>query len=159
MKQLLKYLIIHCTATPSGREVTAADIRRWHLAPPPAGRGWRQVGYTDLVHLNGDIERLVENNEDAYVDGWEITNGARGLNSVSRHIVYAGGLDSFNKTFDSRTYEQKEALATYVRDFVNRFPNVKVAGHNQFAAKACPSFDVPAWLRSIGIQKRNIYGY
>lgn len=159
MKQLLKYLIIHCTATPAGCEVTAADIRRWHLAPPPAGRGWSKVGYTDLVHLNGDIERLVENNEDAYVDGWEITNGARGLNSVSRHIVYVGGLDSFNKPFDSRTYEQKKALTTYVRDFVNRFPNVKVAGHNQFAAKACPSFDVSAWLRSIGIQKRNIYGY
>lgn len=158
MAHKLKYLIIHCTATPVGREVSAADIRRWHLSPEPQGRGWRQVGYTDMVHLDGGVERLVENNEDAYVDGWEITNGVKGKNSVSRHIVYAGGLDSFHKPFDSRTYEQKEALAYYVRDFVGRFPDVEVGGHNQFAAKACPCFNVPAWLRSIGIPKRNIYG-
>ena len=54
------------------------------------GRGWKQVGYTDLFHLNGGVERLVDNNEDAQVDPWEVTNGATGYNSVSRHIVYAG---------------------------------------------------------------------
>ncbi len=157
MKKLLKYLIIHCSATPEGREVSAADIRRWHLSPPPQGRGWHQVGYTDLVHLNGDIERLVKNNEDAFVDNWEITNGAKGLNSVSRHIVYAGGVDRNLKPCDTRAAQQKEALAKYVKDFVQRFPNAKVAGHNQFAAKACPSFDVPKWLREIGLNERNIY--
>ena len=48
----MKYLVIHCTATPEGREVTAADIRHWHCDPPAkGGRGWKQVGYTDLVHL------------------------------------------------------------------------------------------------------------
>ena len=25
----LKYLVIHCTATPEGREVSADEIRRW----------------------------------------------------------------------------------------------------------------------------------
>ena len=57
----MKYLVIHCTATPEGREVTAADIRHWHCDPPAkGGRGWKQVGYTDLVHLDGSIERLVD---------------------------------------------------------------------------------------------------
>ena len=65
----LKYLVLHCTATPEGREVTADDIRRWHTAPVAAGgRGWRQVGYTDLIHLDGTVERLVDNNEDANDD-------------------------------------------------------------------------------------------
>ena len=81
----LKYLVIHCTATKAGREVTAAEIRRWHTSPPPVGRGWKQVGYTDLFHLDGSVERLVRNNEDDNVDSWEITNGAAGFNSVSRH--------------------------------------------------------------------------
>ena len=46
----LERLVIHCTATPPGREVSAADIRRWHTAPvSQGGRGWRQVGYTDLI--------------------------------------------------------------------------------------------------------------
>ena len=124
----LERLVIHCTATPPGREVSAADIRRWHTAPvSQGGRGWRQVGYTDLIHLDGSVERLVPNNEDRTVDPWEITNGACGYNATSRHIAYAGGV----------------AAA--------RFPGAAVVGHNELAAKACPSFDVQAWLRETGI--------
>ena len=33
----------------------------------------------DLFHLNGGVERLVENNEDAQVDPWEVTNGAKDI--------------------------------------------------------------------------------
>jgi hypothetical protein len=152
----LKYLVIHCTATPEGRDVSAADIRRWHTAPVSAGgRGWKQVGYTDLIHTDGRVERLVANNEDANVDPWEITNGAAGYNSVSRHIVYAGGVDADNvqKAKDTRTPAQKEALKRYVLDFHRKHPTVKIVGHNQLAAKACPSFDVPQWLKSIGINQ------
>ncbi|NPE14008.1 MULTISPECIES: N-acetylmuramoyl-L-alanine amidase [Xylanibacter] len=155
MKQELKYLVLHCTATPEGRDVSAAEIRRWHTSPVSAGgRGWKQVGYTDLVHLNGSVERLVANNEDAWVDPWEITNGAKGYNSISRHIVYAGGVAADGKTpKDTRTAAQKAALEKYVKDFHTAHPKVKIIGHNQVAAKACPSFDVSAWLREIGINQ------
>lgn len=149
----LERLVIHCTATPPGREVSAADIRRWHTAPvSQGGRGWRQVGYTDLIHLDGSVERLVPNNEDRTVDPWEITNGARGYNATSRHIAYAGGVAADGTTpCDTRTPQQKSALEHYVRDFVARFPGAAVVGHNELAAKACPSFDVQAWLRETGI--------
>lgn len=149
----LKYLVIHCTATPEGREVTAGEIRSWHTGPvSKGGRGWKQVGYTDMIHLDGTVERLVENNEDAYVDGWEITNGAKGYNSCSRHVVYVGGLASNAKTpKDTRTPQQAEALKEYVLDFHKRFPQVKIIGHNEMAAKACPSFDVQKWLKEIGL--------
>ncbi len=155
MGKQLKYLVIHCTATRAGREVSAADIRRWHTSPPPDGRGWKQVGYTDLVHLDGRIERLVRNNEDEWVDDWEVTNGAAGYNSVSRHIVYAGGCAADGKTSeDTRTQAQKDALERYVLDFHAKHPNIKIIGHRQLnGAKACPSFDVPAWLQSIGIRQ------
>lgn len=150
----LKYLVIHCTATPEGRDVSAADIRRWHTAPVSAGgRGWKQVGYTDLIHIDGRVERLVANNEDANVDVWEITNGATGYNRVSRHIVYAGGCASNMKPKDTRTPAQKEALKRYVLNFHRRHPTVKIVGHNQLAAKACPSFNVPQWLKTIGINQ------
>lgn len=150
----LKYLVIHCTATPEGREVSAADIRRWHTSPVSAGgRGWKQVGYTDLVHLDGTVERLVDNNEDAWVDNWEITNGAAGYNPVSRHVVYAGGCDRSMKPKDTRTAAQRTALERYVKDFHRRFPDVRIVGHNELAAKACPGFDVQAWLESIGINQ------
>ena len=84
----MKYLVLHCTATPEGREVTSKEIRHWHTDPvSKGGRGWKQVGYTDLIHLDGKVERLVDNNEDAEVDPWEVTNGAKGYNSVSRHFI------------------------------------------------------------------------
>lgn len=151
----LQYLVIHCTATPEGRAVSAADIKRWHTSPPSkGGRGWNRVGYTDMVHLNGRVERLVDNNEDGLVDPWERTNGAKGYNSVSRHIVYVGGLTPDGKAAkDTRTTEQRKALEKYVKDFHAKRPDVRIIGHNEIAAKACPCFDVQAWLRSIGINQ------
>lgn len=152
----LQYLVIHCTATPEGREVTSAAIRHWHTDPvSKGGRGWKQVGYTDMIHLDGTVERLVKNNEDANVDPWEITNGAKGYNTISRHVVYVGGVDAndVKKARDTRTPAQKEALKRYVLDFHKRFPKVKIIGHCQVANKACPSFDVPKWLKEIGINQ------
>lgn len=154
MSKSIQYLVIHCTATPEGREVSADEIRRWHTAPPPAGRGWKQVGYTDMVHLDGRVERLVNNNEDTNVDPWEVTNGAAGYNSVSRHIVYVGGCDKEGKPKDTRTAEQREALKRYVEDFHARFPQIRIVGHHELnPGKACPSFDVGKWLREIGIRQ------
>ena len=162
------YLVIHCTATPEGMEVTGADIRRWHTSPVSAGgRGWKQVGYTDLFRLDGRIERIADNNEDANVDPWEITNGVKGYNSVSRHIVYAGGLDKDRKGKDTRTQAQKKAMRDYVVDFHRRFPEVMIVGHRDLSPdrngngiiepsewiKECPSFDVSEWLKSIGIRQ------
>ena len=154
----LQYLIIHCTATPAGREVSSDEIRRWHQGAPPLGKGWKQVGYTDMFHLDGSRERLVDNNEDNNVDSWEITNGVAGINSVSRYIVYVGGIGKDGKTpKDTRTAMQRKAMQKYVLDFVRRFPDAKVAGHNQFSVKACPSFNVPGWCREIGVPEENIY--
>ena len=148
----LKYLVIHCTATPEGREVSAAELRHWHTDPvSKGGRGWKQVGYTDMFHLDGSVERLVQNNEDANVDPWELTNGAAGFNSVSRHIVYVGGLAKDGKTpKDTRTALQRSEMARYIREFHKRHPQVRIVGHRDLnRAKACPSFDVGAWLKVI----------
>ena len=149
----LEFLVIHCTATPPGREVKAEDIREWHTAPKSeGGRGWKQVGYTDIIHLDGSVERLVDNNEDNNVDPWEVTNGAKGYNSISRHIVYVGGVAKDCKTAkDTRTAKQKEALEAYVLDFHKKHPSVRIVGHNEISGKDCPSFDVPAFLKQIGV--------
>lgn len=155
MGKPLQFLVIHCTATPEGREVSSDEIRRWHTGPvSKGGRGWKQVGYTDMIHLDGKVERLVDNNEDAFVDNWEITNGAKGYNGISRHIVYVGGLASDAKTpKDTRTADQLRVMKAYVTSFHKRFPNVRIIGHNEIAAKACPSFDVRKWLGTIGVNQ------
>lgn len=153
MKRPLQYLVLHCTATPEGREVSSDAIRRFHTSPPPKGKGWKQVGYTDMIHLDGKVERLVGNNEDAWVDPWEITNGAKGCNRVSRHIVYVGGADKALKGKDTRTPAQKEAMKKYVLDFHRRFPRVKIVGHSEVSKTTCPNFNVREWLKEIGINQ------
>lgn len=152
MSKKLEYLIIHCTATPMGRAVSSDDIRKWHLEE----RGWSRAGYSDMIHLNGWIENLREYDNDDMVDPWEITNGAIGLNSVSRHLVYVGGTDN-KKPADTRTLEQFDAMEAYVKYMIHKYPSIKVLGHNQVADKACPSFFVPRFLRMIGVPETNIY--
>jgi N-acetylmuramoyl-L-alanine amidase len=154
----LKYLIIHCTATQEGRELTAQDIIKMHTSPPPKGRGWNQVGYSDMIHLTGLVTNLVTYNEDDIVQPREVTNGAVGLNGVSRHVVYVGGVEKDGKTpKDTRTNEQLLALRNYVNHVISAHPEIQILGHNQVAAKACPCFSVPVWLKTIGINEKNIY--
>jgi len=140
-------LVIHCTATPENRHHTADEVRRWHTDPAPRGNGWRQVGYSDLILLDGTCERMT-------ADEWAVTNGVAGHNARSRHICYVGGLATDGRTAkDTRTPQQVHTLAVFVKEFHARFPNVRIVGHNELAGKACPSFDVQKWLKSIGINQ------
>ena len=119
------------------------------------GNGWSQVGYSDMILLNGKLVNLVKYDDNKYVEPWEITNGVAGVNNVSRHIVYVGGRGG-----DTRNKAQTDTLANYVIDFVKKHPNIKIAGHYQFDLnKKCPGFSVPNFLHSIsGIKQKNIYG-
>ena len=161
MTQKLKYLVLHCTATPEGRHLTKDDIIRMHTAPRHlGGRGWRRPGYSDMIYLDGRLVNLLPFDQNDQVCLWEISNGVRGLNGVSRHVVYVGGMDAdYTKPQDTRTEGQKEALEIYVRYMLLRHPHLEILGHYQApgSAKACPSFDVPEWLESIGIASKNIY--
>lgn len=150
----LEYLVIHCTDTPAGRNITSDDIRQWHLSPvSDGGRGWSRVGYSDMVHINGTVENLVPYDDDEWVDPREITNGVAGMNSKSRHVVYVGGGDGM----DTRTQAQLKALTKYVKDTIIKYPKIIVLGHNQVSSKLCPCFDVSQWLSNIGVSQMNIY--
>lgn len=158
MKQQFKYLIIHCTATRKGQMITPETVRRWHIAPPPAGRGWSVVGYSDLILLDGSRHQYVRHNGDIWIDPGEITNGVKGMNSVSRHVCYVGGLSTDGKKSENTmTPEQSNSLQKIIREVLQYAPAIEIAGHNQFSNKGCPSFWVPTYLREIGIQEKNIY--
>lgn len=123
-------IIIHCTATPEGREVTVADVTAWHRA-----RGFATIGYHYLIALDGTVHtgRPVDR------------PGAhcRGHNARSIGVCYVGGLDRDGKTpRDTRTEAQRSALRELVDQLLTRYPGARVAGHREFAAKACPCFDV-----------------
>ena len=165
----LTHLIIHCTATPAGRAVSADDIVRWHTSSKSmGGRGWSRVGYSDMIYIDGELINLTPFNYDQKIDNWEMTWGAKGMNARSRHCVYVGGLihdpdapaDEDIEALmaaDTRTDSQKYTMEIYVKYMILRHPDIKIAGHYDFSAKACPSFNVEKWCRSIGIPEKNIH--
>lgn len=161
MKQPFKYLIIHCSATPEGRSVTAETVRNWHTKPKPVGRGWSRVGYSDLVLLDGSRHQFVKHNSDRWIDPAEITNGAAGINSISRHVCYVGGLTADrSRAKDTLTDAQNAMLSSIIAECLAFAPDILIGGHNQFSQKDCPSFFVPDYLRKrclIKIPEKNIY--
>lgn len=124
-------IIIHCTATPEGREVSVATIRKWHK-----DMGWSDIGYHWVVGLDG-VPR--PGRPEAKV-GSHVANH----NTGTLGVVYVGGVASDAKTpKDTRTTAQRRGLISIVRGLIARYPTiVKVTGHNQYSSKACPSFDV-----------------
>lgn len=127
----IEEIIVHCTATPEGRPVTVNTIRGWHIA-----QGWKDIGYHWVVLLDGSIQPGRPESQ--------VGSHVAGHNSGTMGVVYVGGVASDGKTpKDTRTPAQKAALLALCRSLIQRYPAIrKVTGHNQYAAKACPSFDV-----------------
>jgi N-acetyl-anhydromuramyl-L-alanine amidase AmpD len=144
----LKYLVIHCTDTPPKMEVTPKMIRDWHMSPPPRGRGWDRVGYSDMIQRDGDLINLTPYDDDDNITSDEMTWGAVGYNSVGRHIVLVGGRGPLKDFADHFTEEQGEALLTYLKDTILKHPDIIIIGHNQVSIKTCPGFVVYNWLSS-----------
>lgn len=122
-------IIIHCTATKEGQTVTVTDIDRWHRA-----NGWNGIGYHYVVYLDGSIHKGRNEN----------VSGAHcvGHNNKSLGVVYVGGLDRFGKAKDTRTTAQKMALDRLINELKAKYRGATVHGHNEFAKKDCPCFDV-----------------
>lgn len=123
-------IIIHCSATPEGKDFTVEDIRRWHLA-----RKFADIGYHYVVYRDGSVHKGRAEN----------IAGAHCLrhNANSIGICYIGGVAKDGKTpKDTRTPQQKTALRQLVNQLKFYYPHATVHGHNEFSSKACPSFNV-----------------
>ncbi len=126
-------IIIHCSATKEGQHFTVNDIDSWHKA-----RGFAKIGYHKVIYLDGSVHngRPIE----------QMGAHCLGHNSTSIGICYIGGLDAEGKPKDTRTPEQKAELRNQVAALKELFPGATVHGHNEFAAKACPCFNVKTEL-------------
>lgn len=122
-------IILHCSATKEGQHFTVDDINQWHIA-----RGFAKIGYHYVIYLDGSVHKGRS----------EELIGAHclGHNATSIGICYIGGLDSKGNPKDTRTEAQKAALIKLVSQLKVQYPKAKVHGHNEFAAKACPCFNV-----------------
>lgn len=130
--RLINKIIIHCSATPEGKDFTASDIQAWHVK-----RGFNEIGYHFVIGLDGTVER-----------GRNIQRvGAHclGQNRNSIGVCYIGGLAEDGKTpKDTRTEAQKKSLLLLIRELKAKYPRITIHGHNEYAAKDCPCFDVKA---------------
>ena len=112
-----------------------AQIRQWHTTPKPKGNGWRDIGYHFVIYRDGTVHkgRPIE----------QIGAHCSGYNANSIGICYIGGCATDGKTpKDTRTEAQRAALIQLVSELKASYPSATVHGHNEFAAKACPSFNV-----------------
>lgn len=156
----LQALIIHCTATPENVNATADQIGNYFLrSTDKGGRGWTKEGYHDIIEKDGRVVSRIEMNDDSIVSYSEIANGAAGYNRLAQHVSYIGGLDVFRKPKNTLTSFQDSSLKNYIFEFLEKHPKAYILGHNQVAAKACPSFNVPDKLREYGVDEDNIYKY
>jgi N-acetylmuramoyl-L-alanine amidase len=133
-------IIIHCTATAEGKDYTVDQIRKWHVQ----GNGWKDIGYHYVIYRDGSIHagRPIDQ------IGAHTTNH----NTGTIGVCYVGGCTADGITpKDTRTPQQKAALVELVRSLKTVFGINKVSGHREYAAKACPSFDVQAWRREVGL--------
>jgi N-acetylmuramoyl-L-alanine amidase len=127
----LNRVILHCSATREGQDVSAATIKDWHVN----GRGWSDIGYHYVIRLDGTIEK-----------GRPIHRpGAhtKGHNAESVGVCYIGGVEQDGKTpKDTLTLAQEKAFRSLYNALQLVFGPMTLHGHNEYAAKACPSFNV-----------------
>lgn len=135
---MIKHIVIHCTATLPSAKVESIQ-KFWRDV-----MGWKSPGYHYLIEPNGEVNHLQAEDK--------ISNGVAGYNSHAINVSYIGGVDKDGKTpMDTRTKEQVYAMTTLLRTLKERYPDAEILGHKDFPGvkKACPSFDVKAWLKSI----------
>ena len=136
-KRTIKELIVHCSATPEGKDYSVDTIRQWHLQ-----RGFSDIGYHYVIYRDGSIHI----GRDESIIGAHCT----GHNTNSIGVCYIGGCASDGKTpKDTRTLQQKESLLSLLKTLKVKYPNAKIYPHYKFAAKACPSFNAEEEYKNI----------
>lgn len=143
-------ITVHCSATSPNTSATVKDISRWHaqrgFIAPAAGQPI--CGYHWVIQRDGVIEK---GRNEQYV-GAHVANH----NTNNLGICLAGGVDKDGpdgKPVNNFTLKQFAALEALIGDIRKRHGNVPVRGHRDWpnVAKACPSFDVEAWLKTTSL--------
>lgn len=132
----VKFLVVHCAATPADMDIGVAEIDRWHKA-----KGWKGVGYHYVIRRDGTIEKGRQDDE----------QGAHEprVNDRSLGICLVGGLSPDGHSGENNfTGLQMTMLRTLLNKLkVGDYRTAEVLGHRDIPGvkKDCPSFDVRKW--------------
>jgi N-acetylmuramoyl-L-alanine amidase len=132
----IKFLTVHCAATPEGRDVKAATVMDWDKAK------FGQVSYHHIIELDGNqVTCLSDDTLGAHVHLH---------NTGNIGVCYVGGTDAHGNPKDTRTDAQKKTLRSIIEAYKAKYPGIVVRGHRDWpdVHKACPSFDVLVWIKA-----------
>lgn len=136
-KRVINEIIVHCSATPEGKDYTVEDITKWHIQ-----RGFSTIGYHYVIYRDGTIR----NGRNVNIAGAHCT----GHNTHSIGVCYIGGCETDGKAAkDTRTGEQKKSLLWLLKGLKELYPNATIHGHREYAQKACPCFDAKAEYKDL----------
>lgn len=130
----IKYLVVHCSATPASHDIGLKEIDRWHRA-----KGWLRIGYHHVIRRDGTVE-----------DGRPHTQAGAHEPAVNRSSIgycLIGGLDKIGRPQNNFTPEQMESLTRLLKAHLALYPGAEVLGHRDIPGvkKDCPCFDVRSW--------------
>lgn len=133
-------IILHCSATPEGKDFTVEQIRQWHK-----NNGWSDIGYHYVIYRDGTVHNGRDINK--------IGAHTSGHNTGSIGICYIGGTDANSTKIpkDTRTPEQKQSLVKLVNKLLELYllKKSQVHGHYQYANKACPAFKIEPFIQEL----------
>lgn len=144
----VRYLVVHCSATPANRDIGRAEIDLMHKQ-----RGFVGIGYHYVIRRDGRVEKgRPDNQAGAHVQGY---------NSRSLGICMVGGVKPDGKTAETNfTPAQYDALEALLRRLRPTYPTARILGHRDLSPdrngdgritrnewlKECPTFDVEPWV-------------
>ena len=154
MKEV-KYLVVHCSATPASRDIGAAEIRTMHLR-----QGWRDIGYHFVIRRNGVIEK----GRPADQPGAHV----QGHNGHSIGICMVGGVKPNMTAECNFTDAQFASLRKLLDELHAQHPAAQVCGHRDLSpdrngdgkvtpgewVKDCPTFEVGHWFATGELKQR-----
>mgnify|MGYP002241228721 CR=1 FL=1 len=111
-----------CSATRAGLDIGKKEINQMHVS-----RGFQCIGYNYVIRLDGTVEV----GRSLTIDGAHCNSKGFSGVSYNKHsigICYVGGLDAHGKAADTRTPEQKKALAKLIKELCGKYQIVEVLG-------------------------------
>lgn len=145
MRQI-RNIIIHESATPTGRDDRIEDCDKWHIE-----RGFKREE-SFRVMFNPEL-KAVGYHYWICVDG--TTQTGRALDEVGAHCsgLNGGSVGICLAGCGKYSPDQWTALSTLVRKLQKQFPLVRCIGHcdtpsGAVQGKTCPDFDVANWMQN-----------
>lgn len=157
----IKYIVIHCSATPPSQNIGRDEIDRMHK-----NKGWNKIGYHFVIKRDGTLEKgraMTEVGAHAY-----------GYNQVPKYqrplswgICLIGGVDEEGKSVDNFEPEQYETLKNFLPGLIIQAPNAELFGHRDLSPdingdgviepfeflKDCPCFSVANFAARNGLTR------